>query len=116
MVFGCGGDRDNGKRSLMGAVAEQYADHVVITNDNPRNESPTDIANEILQGCKFPEKAKVILTRSEAVENTIETAIAKDMILFAGKGHEDYIVIGNEKLAYNEREFVQSIYAKKAIL
>ncbi|MDO7084989.1 UDP-N-acetylmuramoyl-L-alanyl-D-glutamate--2,6-diaminopimelate ligase [Pseudocolwellia sp. AS88] len=116
VVFGCGGDRDNGKRSLMGAVAEQYADHVVITNDNPRNESPTDIANEILQGCKFPEKAKVILTRSEAVENTIEMATAKDMILFAGKGHEDYIVVGNEKLAYNEREFVQSIYAKKAML
>lgn len=115
VVFGCGGDRDKGKRPLMGGVAEKYSNFVVLTNDNPRNESPEAIANEILTGCKFPEKVKVILTRNKAVEHTIETSAANDMILFAGKGHEDYIVIGNEKVAYNERKLVQSIYANKAV-
>lgn len=115
VVFGCGGDRDNGKRSVMGTIAEQYADHVVLTNDNPRNESPMAIANEILQGCHSPEKIKVTLSRSDALQNTIENATAKDMILFAGKGHEDYIVIGDEKMPYNERELVKSIYANKVM-
>lgn len=115
VVFGCGGDRDKGKRSLMGAVAETYADHVVLTNDNPRTELPETIVNDIIVGCKFPKKINVILARKQAVINTIEESSINDMILFAGKGHEDYIIIGNEKIAYNERELVQSIYANKAI-
>jgi UDP-N-acetylmuramoyl-L-alanyl-D-glutamate--2,6-diaminopimelate ligase len=71
--------------------------------------------NDIIGGCKFPKKIKVILARKKAVINTIEGSSINDMILFAGKGHEDYIVIGNDKVAYNERKLVQSIYANKAV-
>lgn len=115
VVFGCGGDRDKGKRSIMGTVAETYADHVVLTNDNPRTELPENIVKDIIVGCKFPKKINVILARKKAVINTIKESSINDMILFAGKGHEDYIMIGNEKIAYNERELVQSIYANKAV-
>ena len=113
VVFGCGGDRDQGKRALMGTVAEQNADYVILTNDNPRNESPQAIVDEILTGFKQPDKVKVILSREEAVLKTIKACTALDMILFAGKGHEDYLVMGNEKIPYNEREFVKSIYANE---
>ena len=115
VVFGCGGDRDKGKRPQMGVVAEIHADHIVLTNDNPRTESPEKIVSDILVGCKYPKKVNVILARKKAVMNTIEASSLNDMILFAGKGHEDHIVIGNEKIAYNERELVQSIYANKAV-
>lgn len=114
VVFGCGGDRDKGKRSLMGAVAETHADHVVLTNDNPRTELPETITNDILVGCKLPKKINVILSRKKAVMHTIESSSVNDMILFAGKGHENHIMIGHEKIAYNERELVQSIYTNKA--
>jgi len=115
IVFGCGGDRDKGKRPLMGAIAEKHANTLVITNDNPRTESPESIAQDILSGCKHPEKATVNLTRKNAVINTIEQSAVNDMILFAGKGHENYIVIGHDEIAYNERELVHSIYANKAV-
>jgi UDP-N-acetylmuramoyl-L-alanyl-D-glutamate--2,6-diaminopimelate ligase len=114
VVFGCGGDRDNGKRALMGTIAEQYSDRVVVTNDNPRTEKPTLIASDILKGCKFPDKVEVILDRKQAVLNTLAKAKNNDTILFAGKGHEDYIVIGTEKIDYNERELIQSVYVDKA--
>ncbi len=115
VVFGCGGDRDKGKRALMGTVAEKNADYVVITNDNPRTEIPDVIAADILKGCKHPEKVKIVLDRKEAVLNTIERAGNNDTILFAGKGHEDYILVGTEKHYYNERELIQSVYIDKAV-
>jgi UDP-N-acetylmuramoyl-L-alanyl-D-glutamate--2,6-diaminopimelate ligase len=116
VVFGCGGDRDKGKRALMGQVAENLADNIVITNDNPRSESPAAIAKDILTGCKKPEKITVLLAREQAVLATLKQAKAQDFVLFAGKGHEDYIIVGNETLAYNERAVVNDFYQNGARL
>lgn len=115
VVFGCGGDRDKGKRPEMGAIAESYADHIIVTNDNPRTEAPEMIVSEILSGCKKMERITIILDRVQAIKSAFSHAKPEDCILFAGKGHEDYIVIGTEKVPYNERELVQAYY-KKAIL
>ncbi|WP_286263076.1 UDP-N-acetylmuramoyl-L-alanyl-D-glutamate--2,6-diaminopimelate ligase [Thalassotalea atypica] len=114
LVFGCGGDRDQGKRALMGDIAEQFADHLVVTNDNPRNEAPELIVNDILSGCKQPEKITVMLDRAQAVKATLANANEKDMVLLAGKGHEDTIQIGNEIIEYSERKLVKSIYKQGA--
>ena len=111
VVFGCGGDRDQGKRAQMGRIAEQYSDHVIITNDNPRSESPIAISNDILSGCEQPEKVTVLLTRQQAVINTLTKALANDLVLLAGKGHEDYIIDGSNRIPYNERQLVRSHYA-----
>ena len=110
VVFGCGGDRDKGKRSMMGEVAERLSDHMVITNDNPRCEAPELIANDILGGCQAPEKIAVMLDRTQAVQATISNAANKDVVLLAGKGHENSIQVGKEIIEYNERELVKSIY------
>jgi len=110
LVFGCGGNRDKGKRALMGAIAEQLADHIIITNDNPRSETPEIIANDVLSGFKDNEKAIIHLDRKQAVLATLGHAKADDFVLLAGKGHEDYIIIGDKKLNYNERDVVSSFY------
>jgi len=110
VVFGCGGDRDKGKRPMMAQAAENFADHVVFTVDNPRNEKAEDIIVDMLAGCKNPEKVTTLLNRESAILATLSKAKADDMVLLAGKGHEEYIIIGNEKIMYNEREFVKSIY------
>lgn len=115
VVFGCGGDRDVGKRSLMGATAEKHADHIVLTNDNPRNENPDVIVSDILKGVECPENIAVIMDRKKAIRETISQASTDDMVLIAGKGHEEYIWIENEKRPYNERQFVQSIYSPEAV-
>jgi UDP-N-acetylmuramoyl-L-alanyl-D-glutamate--2,6-diaminopimelate ligase len=115
VVFGCGGNRDKGKRSLMGEVAELHADHVVVTNDNPRHESANDIIDDILLGFKMPDKATVILDREAALMSTLALAKPDDMVLLAGKGHEDYIIIGNEKMSYNERQLVKKAYLNEAL-
>jgi UDP-N-acetylmuramoyl-L-alanyl-D-glutamate--2,6-diaminopimelate ligase len=85
-VFGCGGDRDPGKRPLMGAAAERGADVVIVTSDNPRNESPEAIADEIAEGLSAD--ALVELDRAKAIELAIEQARPGDLVLIAGKGHE----------------------------
>ena len=113
VVFGCGGDRDKGKRSLMGAIAEKLADHLVVTNDNPRNEAPEMIVSDILSGCVQTEKITIILDREQAVASTLSYAKADDIVLFAGKGHEDYILIGDKTISYNEREVVRSFFYKE---
>jgi UDP-N-acetylmuramoyl-L-alanyl-D-glutamate--2,6-diaminopimelate ligase len=110
LVFGCGGDRDQGKRKEMGRIAEQGADHIVITNDNPRNEAPELIAQAILSGCKHTERVAVILDRAQAVKSTLAKAKANDIVLLTGKGHEDYIMMGDKKINYNEREIVAQYY------
>jgi UDP-N-acetylmuramoyl-L-alanyl-D-glutamate--2,6-diaminopimelate ligase len=110
VVFGCGGDRDKGKRPLMAKAAENGADHIVFTIDNPRTEKAEDIVADMLKGCVNAEKVTVLLDRELAIIATLAKAKTDDMILLAGKGHEDYIIVGNEKINYNEREFVQQIY------
>ncbi len=109
-IFGCGGDRDVGKRPLMAKVAEQLADQVVVTNDNSRTEKPEDIVQDILQGMSYPEAAIVELDRTVAIKKAIELAGADDVILVAGKGHEDYQLIDGAKIDYDEREFIRSLY------
>jgi UDP-N-acetylmuramoyl-L-alanyl-D-glutamate--2,6-diaminopimelate ligase len=110
LVFGCGGDRDQGKRAQMGNIAEQYADHIVISNDNPRNEDPENIVKDILSGCQHTESIRIILDREEAVKTVLQEANINDIVLLAGKGHEEGIVIKQQKIAYNERQFVKALY------
>lgn len=108
-VFGCGGDRDKGKRPLMGAIAEQLADMVVITDDNPRNEDPAAITRDILSGLLDPARATVIAGRAQAVANTFLRAARDDVVLIAGKGHEDYQIIGSQRLDYSDRATVAGL-------
>jgi len=112
-IFGCGGDRDEGKRPLMGAIAQQLADRVVISNDNPRSEPPAAIAEAILAGMNDPEAARVQLDRAAAIDGAIAEADAGDLVLVAGKGHEDYQVIGEQRLHFDDREQVQISLARR---
>ncbi|MAD52613.1 MULTISPECIES: UDP-N-acetylmuramoyl-L-alanyl-D-glutamate--2,6-diaminopimelate ligase [unclassified Idiomarina] len=106
-VFGCGGDRDRGKRPQMGQVAAEYADRVVVTDDNPRTEAPQQIIADIMAGIADKRKVHSMEGRRQAVLDTIERAAKDDVVLLAGKGHEDYQVIGQERIDYNERQLVQ---------
>ena len=113
VVFGCGGDRDKGKRVLMAQAAEKYADYLVITNDNPRTETPISIIDDILLGLTSQAQYKVIVDREQAVLATLSKANHDDVVLLAGKGHEDYIILGKDKIDYNERQIVMD-YFKEA--
>lgn len=106
-VFGCGGDRDRGKRRLMGAVAQGYADKVIITDDNPRHEQSQTIIDDILQGCPKPEA--VIPDRQQAIRYALQNAIVGDVVLVAGKGHEDYQQVGDQRLPFSDRALVTSL-------
>ena len=99
-VFGCGGDRDRGKRPMMGKVAERLADHAIVTNDNPRSESPRQIIDDILQGMESD--ALAIEDRAEAIAHAISSAAPDDVVLIAGKGHENYQVIGDKTLSFSD--------------
>jgi len=105
-VFGCGGDRDRGKRPQMGKVAAELADQVVVTDDNPRTEQPEHIVQDILAGIPKRDHVQVIMGREQAVLATLAQAGPDDVVLLAGKGHEDYQVIGQQRHPYNEREVV----------
>lgn len=106
-VFGCGGDRDAGKRPLMGAIAQKRADVVILTNDNPRGESPEAIVSDILAG--FSElKPRVILDRREAIVDVLREAKAGDIVLIAGKGHENYQIIGDVRHAFSDAACVNA--------
>ena len=108
-LFGCGGDRDRGKRLLMGAIAEQYADQVILTDDNPRTEDPALILQDIQAGLQQPQSAVVIHGREQALQYVLKQAKADDVVLIAGKGHEDYQIIGETKLHFSDREIVQQL-------
>lgn len=105
-VFGCGGGRDAGKRPLMGALAEKHADRVVITDDNPRNESGQAIIDEILAGVQCPQNVHVERDRARALRYAFENAQPSDLILVAGKGHEDYQIIQGQRLHFSDRAYV----------
>ena len=103
-VFGCGGDRDEQKRPLMGEVAARGADRVVITNDNPRSESPSRIAEAIEKGVRGVTKDyRVVLDRARAIEETLLGAQPGDAVLIAGKGHETYQIVGSERRDFDDR-------------
>lgn len=108
-VFGCGGDRDRGKRPIMGAVAESHADKVVITDDNPRTEDNQLITHDIVSGMTNLNHI-VINDRIEAIKYAIMQADATDIILVAGKGHEDYQIIGHTKHDYSDRLLMKQLY------
>jgi UDP-N-acetylmuramoyl-L-alanyl-D-glutamate--2,6-diaminopimelate ligase len=108
-VFGCGGDRDKGKRPMMAKIAERYADAVCITDDNPRTENSANILQEILSGFDDKTQVRVVPDRAEAIKSTIALAKENDVVLIAGKGHEDYQIIGHEKRYFSDREIVSKI-------
>lgn len=101
IVFGCGGDRDASKRTLMGEVASNNADFCIITDDNPRMEDPQSIRSQIILGCKN-KNYQEIGNRKEAIKKSIELANEEDIIIIAGKGHEDYQIIGNKKQYFSD--------------
>ncbi len=103
-VFGCGGDRDRGKRALMAKVAERLSDQVVVTDDNPRNEDPLQILDEIRTGFDAPDRAAFIPGRAAAIASCIARSAIDDVILLAGKGHEDYQEIKGERLPFSDLE------------
>ena len=108
VLFGCGGDRDRGKRPLMGEVAGQLADEVIISSDNPRNEDPNEIARDVLQGVNRSNNTNVhiLIDRAEAIRFAVAKMQRGDVLVLAGKGHEDYQAIGNEKVHFDEREIL----------
>ena len=109
-VFGCGGDRDSGKRPIMGEISGQIADYTIITSDNPRTEDPQKIVDQIEEGMKKTKgKYEVIVDRTEAIKKAIEMATKKDIIILAGKGHEPYQEINGVKYPFDERIIVKNI-------
>jgi UDP-N-acetylmuramoyl-L-alanyl-D-glutamate--2,6-diaminopimelate ligase len=112
VVFGCGGNRDKGKRPQMGRIAEQWADHVIITDDNPRFENGLDIVDDILAGCSekiehdSTRKVEVIQNREQAIQKVIARAADKDCIVVAGKGHEHYQEINGVQIAFDDSRIV----------
>ena len=107
-VFGCGGDRDKGKRAEMASIAEKFSDQVIVTSDNPRSEDPMNIISDILAGFKNS-KPFIEPDRRAAISLALQHAMAGDVILIAGKGHENYQIIGTEKIHFSDLEVVQEI-------
>ena len=103
-IFGCGGDRDPSKRPGMGKIASELSDHVIITTDNPRSESPSKIIENILFGIKSKEGFEVIENREEAIKKGIELCNEGDILLIAGKGHEDYQIQGDKTIHFDDKE------------
>jgi UDP-N-acetylmuramoyl-L-alanyl-D-glutamate--2,6-diaminopimelate ligase len=112
-VLGCGGDRDAAKRPLMAAAAEQYAQHVVLTSDNPRSEDPQTIVNQMLTGLQNAAKAKVIVDRAQAIAQAVQHAHAHDVVLVAGKGHEDYQEISGVKYPFSDVQHARDALAQR---
>ncbi len=110
VVFGCGGDRDTGKRSEMGEIAEQFADAIIVTDDNPRFESSQAIINDIVVGLKTG-KLNVINDRKSAIEHAIRNSQEQDVVLISGKGHEDYQDIKGVQYPFSDRGCVQELLA-----
>jgi UDP-N-acetylmuramoyl-L-alanyl-D-glutamate--2,6-diaminopimelate ligase len=111
-VFGCGGDRDQGKRPQMGAIAARLADRVVVTDDNPRSEDGDAIVAQILAGMSDTSRVRVERNRAHAIESAVASSVAGDVILVAGKGHETYQQVGDLRLPFSDREKVVQVLAE----
>ena len=105
-IVGCGGDRDRTKRPIMGDIACKLSDHVIFTNDNPRTEDPNQIMNDIVKDLKY-NNYEIVFDRVEAIHKAIDDMEDNDIIMILGKGHEDYQIIGHEKIHYDDHETVQ---------
>ena len=113
-VFGCGGDRDTTKRPLMGNIAQKLSDIAIVTSDNPRTEEPKAIIEDILKGLDTnKENYKVVIDRKEAIERAIEMAKKDDIVIIAGKGHENYQIIGKVKHHFDDKEIAQEFLNNK---
>ena len=112
-VFGCGGDRDRTKRPQMGKIAAELADLVVVTSDNPRTEDPAQILKDVVAGISRPEGVEVIADRATAIAHAISIAQSGDGVLIAGKGHEDYQILGTEKIHFDDREQARAALGAK---
>ena len=113
-VFGCGGNRDQGKRKKMGQTASLYSDEIVVTSDNPRFEAPQQIMQDILQGVSLEKKRVFVLEkRREGIKKGLELAGAGDIVLIAGKGHEKFQMISSKKIPFDDRQEVRSILESK---
>ncbi|MEC8882363.1 MAG: UDP-N-acetylmuramoyl-L-alanyl-D-glutamate--2,6-diaminopimelate ligase [Pseudomonadota bacterium] len=112
-VFGCGGERDQGKRKIMGKIAETHADYVVLTDDNPRDESPKKIMTDILKGFLCPWAVKVIHDRTEAIMKAISDAMPGDIVLIAGKGNESYQIMGGQRVIFSDKEKAEFLLSLK---
>jgi len=110
VVFGCGGDRDPGKRAQMGAIAARLADRVIVTSDNPRSEDPLAIARAIVNGTS----ADIVLDRRTAIREAIGAAVTGDTVIVAGKGHETYQIVGERRQVFDDREEVRAAFAERA--
>jgi len=113
-LFGCGGDRDAGKRPLMGAIAERLADQVVLTSDNPRSEAPAEIIDQIASGMSAPEQARRVDDRAIAILQTIRAAAPEDLIVLAGKGHEATQEIAGKKRPFSDQDHALLALAARA--
>ena len=109
-VFGCGGDRDKGKRPIMAEIAEKYSDFTIATSDNPRTEDPEEILKDVAKGLK-KENHIIEVDRKKAIAIAVQKAKKDDIIVIAGKGHETYQIIGREKIHFDDREAVQEALA-----
>jgi UDP-N-acetylmuramoyl-L-alanyl-D-glutamate--2,6-diaminopimelate ligase len=105
-VFGCGGDRDPGKRAIMGGIADELADQIIVTDDNPRSEDPQAITRAIIGGIQS-RGVRVIHDRGEAIGTALKEALPKDIVLIAGKGHEDYQIYGETRRSFSDRREAQ---------
>ncbi len=128
-LFGCGGDRDKGKRPLMAKIAQQQADQIVVTSDNPRTESATQIIEDIICGFSrldsdhsradfkkpdFTKKLVIAIDREKAIHETLKSMNSDDVVLIAGKGHEDYQEINGQRIPFSDKDSVISFYMNKA--
>ncbi|WWO97011.1 MAG: UDP-N-acetylmuramoyl-L-alanyl-D-glutamate--2,6-diaminopimelate ligase [Candidatus Dasytiphilus stammeri] len=111
-IFGCGGERDKGKRSLMGTIAKNLADKIIITNDNPRYEDPIIIINDILKELRFDSHINVIQNRKSAVIQALQLAHKDDIIFISGKGHENYQLVENRRINYSDIDVVKKFLEK----
>ena len=108
VVFGCGGDRDQGKRPMMASIAEKFSDLCIVTDDNPRGESGDAIVEQIMEGFKSRLNITVERDRKSAIELAMSQADSGDFVVVAGKGHEDYQLIGDERLPFSDSAVVAS--------
>ena len=110
VVCGCGGDRDPSKRESMGRIASREADVAILTSDNPRTEDPERILDQIMQGVETGAQSLRIADRRQAIRTAVMMATKGDIILVAGKGHEDYQIIGHEKIHFSDKEEVRKAF------
>jgi UDP-N-acetylmuramoyl-L-alanyl-D-glutamate--2,6-diaminopimelate ligase len=116
-VFGCGGDRDAGKRPIMGRIAGELSDYAVITSDNPRSEAPEKIEQQIEEGIREISNAcyTIITDRYQAIRHALLSAKEGDFVVIAGKGHETYQIVGDKVISFDDHQVAREIIVKEII-